>query len=80
MPDTLGEAIELIEHPTAGTLPPSTAGSVARLSDQWDASGLYILPDPSPLTAPRAYAGKAGAVNTLILHEVSEYGAAHEVG
>lgn len=73
VPDVPGEAIELIDRNHALRLAFVHRDFVARLSDQWDAAGIYILLDP--VTADGtwgSYVGKAGGVKTRILRHTKE--------
>jgi hypothetical protein len=73
VPDAPGEAIEFIDRNHALRLAFVHRDFVARLSDQWDVSGIYILLDPVAADGSwGAYVGKAGQVKNRILRHTKE--------
>ncbi len=73
VPDALGEAIELIDRNHALRLAFVHRDFVARLTDRWDVSGIYVLLDPIGADgAWGAYVGKAGGVKTRVLRHTKE--------
>lgn len=72
VPDAPGEAIELIDRNHALRLAFVHRDFIARLSDQWDVSGIYVLLDPVAADGTwGAYVGKAGAVKGRVLRHAS---------
>ena len=73
VPDVPGEAIELIDRNHALRLAFVHRDFVARLSDKWDAAGIYVLLDPVAADGTwGTYVGKAGGVKTRILRHTKE--------
>jgi Restriction Enzyme Adenine Methylase Associated len=73
VPDAPGEAIELIDRNHALRLAFVHRDFIARLSDQWDTSGIYILLEPVAADGTwGAYVGKAGQVKTRLLRHTKE--------
>ena len=73
VPDTPGEAIELIDRNHALRLAYVHRDFIARLADKWDVSGIYVLLDPIGADGSwGAYVGKAGGVKTRLLRHAKE--------
>lgn len=73
VPDAPGEAIELIDRNHALRLAFIHRDFIARLSDQWDGSGIYVLLDPIAADGTwGAYVGKAGGVKGRVLRHAKE--------
>ena len=73
VPDAPGEAIELIDRNHALRLAYVDRAFIARLAEQWDVSGIYVLLDPVAADGTwGAYVGKAGGVKTRLLRHAKE--------
>ncbi len=73
VPDEPGEAITLIDRNHALRLAFVHRDFIARLAEEWDSAGIYVLLDPISADGTwGAYVGKAGGVKTRLLSHVKQ--------